>query len=45
MLEPRLKKVADTVIDYSLDIKINEKVLIESTKSCGDLIKYMVSNI
>lgn len=45
MLDPRLKKVADTVIDYSLDIKINEKVLIESTKSCGDLIKYMVSKI
>lgn len=45
MLDSRLKKVADTVIDYSLNIRPNERVLIESTKNCGDLIKYMVNKI
>lgn len=45
MLDPRLKKVADTVIDYSLSIKMGDKVLIETTKNCSDILKYMIQKI
>ena len=45
MLDPRLKKVADTVIDYSLSIKTGDRVLIETTKNCSDILKYMIQKI
>ncbi|MFR6123761.1 aminopeptidase, partial [Faecalibacillus intestinalis] len=45
MLDPRLKKMADTVIDYSLSIKAGERVMIETTKNCSDVLKYMIQKI
>ena len=42
MIDSRLIKIAHTVIEYSLNIHPGERVLIESTKNCSDLIKYMV---
>lgn len=45
MLDSRLKKVADTVIDYSLSIKMGDRVLIETTKNCSDILKYMIQKI
>ena len=45
MLDSRLKKVADIVIDYSLSIKMGDRVLIETTKNCSDILKYMIQKI
>ncbi len=45
MLDSRLKKVADTVLDYSLSIKLGDRVLIETTKNCSDILKYMIQKI
>lgn len=42
MIDERLKKMAQTIIDYSLKIKPGEKVLIDSTKNCTDMLKYMI---
>lgn len=42
MLDPRLKKLGDTLIHYSCSIQKGDKVLIEATKNCGDLVKYLI---
>ena len=42
MIDERLKRMARTVVDYSLKIKPGEKVLIDSTKNCTDMLKYMI---
>ena len=42
MIDQRLKIMAKTIIDYSLKIKPGERVLIDSTKNCTDMIKYMI---
>lgn len=42
MIDPRLEKMAHTVIEHSLKIQPGERVLIDSTKNCSEMIKYMV---
>jgi len=42
MLDPRLKKLGDSLIHYSCDVQAGDKVLIQATKNCGDLVKYLV---
>lgn len=42
MIDQRLKIMAKTIVDYSLKIKPGERVLIDSTKNCTDMIKYMI---
>ena len=42
MIDERLKRMARTIVDYSLKIKPGEKVLIDSTKNCTDMLKYMI---
>ena len=42
MIDERLKRMARTIIDYSLKIKLGERVLIDSTKNCTDMLKYMI---
>lgn len=45
MMDQRLKQMAKTVINYSLNIQPGEKVLIDSTKNCSEMIKYMIKLI
>lgn len=45
MIDERLKKMARTVLEYSLNIQPGERVLIDSTKNCSDMIKYMIEII
>ena len=45
MLDLNLKKMASTIIEYSLNIQPGEKVLIDSTKNCSEMIKYMIELI
>lgn len=45
MMDQRLKHMAKTVINYSLNIQPGEKVLIDSTKNCSEMIKYMIKLI
>lgn len=45
MIDPRLKRMVDNVINRSLEIKPNQVVLIESSKNCSAAIKYMVELI
>ena len=45
MIDSRLKKMADTIINYSLKIQSGEKVIIESTKNCSDIVKYLIKLI
>ena len=40
MIDPRLKKMAKTIVEYSLNIKPGERVLIDSSKNCSEMIKY-----
>ena len=42
MLDSRLKILGDTLLHYSCDIQKGDNVLIEATKNCGDLIKYLI---
>ena len=42
MIDSRLKKMAHTIIEHSLKIQPGERVLIDSTKNCSEMIKYMV---
>ncbi|MBQ9024313.1 MAG: aminopeptidase [Bacilli bacterium] len=42
MIDPRLEKMAHTIIEHSLKIQPGERVLIDSTKNCSEMIKYMV---
>lgn len=42
MIDLRLKKMAKTIIEYSLNIQKGERVLIDSSKNCSEMIKYMV---
>lgn len=42
MLDLRLKQLGDTLLHYSCDIKEGDKVLIDATKNCGDLVKYLI---
>ncbi|MDD2208541.1 MAG: aminopeptidase [Bacilli bacterium] len=44
-MDQRLKQMAKTVINYSLNIQPGEKVLIDSTKNCSEMIKYMIKLI
>lgn len=44
-MDQRLKHMAKTVINYSLNIQPGEKVLIDSTKNCSEMIKYMIKLI
>lgn len=42
MLDERLKVLGDTLLYYSCNIQEGDKVLIEATKNCGELVKYLV---
>jgi len=45
MIDERLKKMARTIIEYSLNVQKGEKVLIDSTKNCTDMINYLIELI
>lgn len=45
MLDERLKKMASTIVNYSLNIQSGDRVLIESSKNCSEMIKYMIELI
>ena len=45
MIDARLVKMIDYIVDYSLEIKPGDKVLIETTKSCDSAVKYMIKKI
>ena len=45
MIDPRLKKMAKTIVEYSLNIKPGERVLIDSSKNCSEMIKYLIELI
>ncbi len=45
MIDNRLKKMAKTIVDYSLNIQEGEKVLIDSTKNCSEMIIYLIELI
>lgn len=45
MIDIRLARLADTIIDYSLNIQPGERVLIESSKNCSEMLKYMIRKI
>lgn len=45
MLDERMKKMANIIIDYSLNIQRGERVLIESSKNCIEMLKYMIEQI
>lgn len=45
MIDERLKSMARTIVDYSLKIKPGEKVLIESSKNCTEMLKYLIKLI
>ena len=42
MLDERLKKLGDHIIDYSCSIKKGDKVLIEATKNSSDFMIYLM---
>ncbi len=45
MIDIRLKKMAESIIKYSLNIRPGEKVLIDSSKNCSEMIKYLIELI
>lgn len=45
MIDSRLKKMARTIVDYSLNIQKGERVLIDSTKNCTEMINYLIELI
>ena len=45
MIDNRLKKMAKTIVDYSLNIQKGEKVVIDSTKNCTEMIIYLIELI
>ena len=42
MIDSRLEKLGDTIVYHSCEIKSNDKVIIESSKSCYPLIKHII---
>lgn len=45
MMDVRLKQLGDNILNYSCQVKSGDKVLIESTKNSGELIKYLIREI
>ncbi len=43
MLDEKLKMLGNTLLYYSCNIQEGDKVLIEATKNCGDLVKYLIN--
>ncbi|MCL2696123.1 MAG: aminopeptidase [Clostridiales bacterium] len=42
MQDPRISKLAQTLIRYSVALQPDEKILIEATSDCGDLVRALV---
>lgn len=45
MIDVRLTKMIDNIIDYSLNIQPGERVMIETSKNCSDAVKYLIKKI
>ena len=45
-MDPRIKKLADLLVDYSCDVQKGEKVLIDyEGDCCKDLVRQIVKNV
>ena len=45
-MDPRIKKLADLLVDYSCDVQKGEKVLIDYEGDCSkDLVRQRVKNV
>ena len=45
-MDQRIEKLSKTIVDYSIDVKENEKVLIQYESSeCNPLVKYLIKDI
>ena len=45
-MDERLNKLSNTIVNYSIGVKENDKVLIQyESKECNPLIKYLIKDI